>query len=887
MPLSEPSEKLLHRCRGVVRLARRLVPPDRRDDWEVEWTGELWHRLEQADGWSGSRPVRRRMLLAALGALLHAAWLRGLEWRLRAQDVRYGLRLVARQPGFSLVVAATLALGIGANVGMFTVVNSVLLRPLPYEDPDQLVWMYGSFALNDSAAISPPDFLDYRDRNRVFSSMGAMVIGTDSVSLSGPAGPERIGAGRVSAGLLATLGVEPVLGRGFRPEEERIGAPAAAVIGYALWRDRFGLDPAILGRAVPVDGRPTTIVGVMPAGFGLPYDSGIGMASEADLWVPIAFGAPETSVRRFHFLRAVGRLAPGVSLQQAQAGLDVIARQLEASYPENESWKLRLVPLHEHVVGPVRSLLLILQGVVVVVLLVACGNVTSLLLARAEGRESEVAVRGALGASRGRVLRQLLTESLVLSGIGAVLGLALAYWLVRAFLLVAPASLPRVEELRPDLAVLLFTLAITVLTTLLCGLVPAWRLSKGGFRQAIKGVGRGAAGSRRGRLQRVLLAGQVAASVVLLIAAGLLVRSLWRMQSVPLGFDAGRVITGRVVLPAAIYDRDEKIHAFFASMVDRLRSEPGVERVAAASILPLSGGNDTAVHVEGRPPSSDREKRYAQVRSVLGDYFEALGIPIVAGRPFDDRDPQSARRSVVVNGRMAAEFFGADNPVGRRLVVDLGTPVSLEVVGVAGDVREWGPASPAPSVMYISAYADSRPAMSVAVRTAGEPSGLAGAIRRAARELDKDLAVARIEPMTRTLASRMAAPRLRTLLLASFAGVALLLTVVGLYGSLAYSVARRRREIGVRLALGADPRGVRRLVFRQGAVLLSAGLALGISVALGATRLLGSLLFEVRPRDPAVFLAVALSLAAVGLVAVSIPAARATRVDPVRALRDE
>jgi putative ABC transport system permease protein len=770
---------------------------------------------------------------------------------------------------------------------MFTIVNTVLLRPLPYPDSHRLVWMYGSFALNDSAAISPPDFLDYRDSNQVFSSMGATTIGTGTVSLSGPEGPEQAGAGRVSADLFATLGVEPILGRHFRAEEERAGAPPAVLLGHRLWRERFGGDPSVLGRAATIEGVSTTVVGVMPPGFRLPYDSGIGMASEADLWVPIEFGTPEMSVRRFHFLRAVGRLRKGVTLARAQAALDVVARRLEAAYPENESWKLRLVALHEHVVGPVQGLLLILQAVVAIVLLVACANVTSLMLARAEGREAEIGVRGALGASRARVLRQLLTESFVLSGIGAALGCALAYAIVRAFLLAAPAALPRVEELRPDGSVLLFAVATTVGTTLLCGLVPAWRLSRSGFSLTIKGVGRGAGSSGPGGFQKVLLGGQVAASVVLLIAAGLLVRSLWRMQAVPLGFQPEHVTIGRLILPSATYDSDEKVRRFFTGMLDHLRAEPGVDRAAAASVLPLLGGNDTAVHVEGKPPSSDRDKRYAQVRSILGDFFEALAIPILAGQSFDDRNPEAARRSIVINAVLAREFFGTADPIGRRLVVDLGTPTTLEVVGVAGDVREWGPASPAPATMYVSVHTAPRAAMSIAVRTAGDASALPRAVQRVARNLDKDLAVGRVEPMVRALSSRMAAPRLRTLLLASFAAVALVLTLVGLHGSLDYAVARRRREIGVRLALGADPGDVRRMIFRQGAALVAFGLVAGAVVAFGVTRLLDNLLFEVQPRDPAVFATVILALAGVGLVAVLVPARRATRVDPVTALREE
>ena len=696
--MSDHSERLLDQCRRILRLAGRLVPADRRADWEMEWVGELWHRLEQADGWSGTPAVRRRMLRATFGAVLHAAWLRGLEWRLRMQDIRYGLRLIARQPGVSLVVVLTLALGIGANAAMFTIVNAVLLRPLPYGQPDRLVWMYGSFALNDSAAISPPDFIDYRARNRVFSSVGAMEIGTGSVNLSRSGAAERVGVTRVSAELFSTLGVAPVLGRGFRPEEERAGAAPVAVLGYELWRDRFDRDAGVIGRTVLIDAEPTTVIGVMPPAFRLPFDSGIGMASEAALWRPLAFGSPEMSIRRFHFLRAIGRLKDGVALEQAQASLNVVARQLEAAYRENESWKLRLVSLQENMVGPVRSALWLLQAVVALVLLVACGNVTRLLLARAEARQEEVAIRASLGASRGRLLRQLLTESLVLASVGAGIGLAVAYWSVRAVAAVALVGLPRAEEVSLDPSVLLFAAGTTVVTTIVCGLAPALRLSSERVVEAIR-TRRSSRDAAGGRFQRALVVGQITASVVLLVTAGLLMRGLWRMQSVPLGFDADRVITGRITLPAATYPDEAHAGRFVSQLLERLRGEPGIERVSAINILPLTGGNDTAVHVEGKPPASDRERRFAQIRSIAGDFFGTLRMPLVAGQSFDDRHPDRARQSIVINRQMAEAFFPSENPIGRHLVVDLGQPATLEVTGVVADIREWGPAGPAPPIM--------------------------------------------------------------------------------------------------------------------------------------------------------------------------------------------
>jgi putative ABC transport system permease protein len=886
MSLSPSSERQLRRCARIVRLAARLVPAYRRAEWEMEWTGELWHRMEQLDGWSATPGVRRRLQWMACGALLHAAWLRAFEWRMRMQDLRYGLRLIARQPGFSLVLVLTLAIGVGANAGMFTILNAVLLRPLPYADPNQLVWMYGSFALNDSASISPPDFLDYRDRNRVFSSMGAMEIGTGSVNLAGSGVPERIGVTRVSADLFSTLGVEPLLGRGFRRDEERVGAARVAVLGYELWRDRFGADKAILGRTLLIDAEPTTIVGVMPSGFGLPFDSLIGSDSDAALWVPIPFGSPGTTIRRFHYLRAVGRLQNGVSIRQAQASMDVIARQLEAAYRENESWKLRLVPLYEHIVGSVRTALLLLQAVVGLVLLVACGNVASLMLARAEAREGEIAVRGALGASRGRLLRQLLTESLLVATLGAAIGMALAYGMVRVVLLGALTGLPRANEISLDVPVLLFAAAVTIATTLICGLVPALRLSADHVIDAIR-TRRASTTPARARFQRALVVGQIVASVVLLVAAGLLIRSVWRMQSVPLGFDANRVMTAHIVLPEAVYTTDEGTRAFVSRLLERLRTEPGIARASAIKILPLSGGDDRAVHVAGAPPTSERDTRYAQFRWIAGDFFGVFGIPVTAGATFDDRNAAEARQSIVINRVMADQFFPSANPIGRDLVVDIGRPVTLRVIGVVGNVREWGPATPVAPIMYVSHHLVVTPGVNVAVRAAGSPSALTGALERAVHAIDRDLAVAQVRPMSDVVALRMAQPRVRAIALAAFAAVALGLTVVGLYGTLAYSVARRRHEIGVRLALGAQPRSIVRDMVRQGAAMVGIGLGVGSAAAFGATRLMGSFLFEVTPTDPPVFATVLVSILICGLVASLVPARRAARVDPIATLRNE
>ena len=803
-------------------------------------------------------------------------------WR----DLRYTLRVVSRQPGFASLVVLTLTLGIGASTSMFSVVSGVLLKPLPYAEPEGLVWMFGAFRGGDSAAVSPPDFLDYRRRNDVFERIGAMEIAPAAVTVGG-ATPARIHASRVSAGLMTTLGTAPIAGRDFTAEDEIAGA-GPVIVSHRLWHDRFGGSPGAIGQSLVVDDRVLTIVGVMPAGFVLPYDSFIRLTEPVDLFLPIAFDEVDAQVRRFHSLRLIGRLKPGVSLTAAQAQMDVIARQLAAAYPENDTWHVRLLPLHERIVGAVRPVLLILMAAVTLLLLVACANVASLLLARASTREHELAVRGALGASRARIVRQLLMEGFALSLAGAGTGLAMTWWTIAVLKRFGPARFPRLEAIALEPRVVAFALAAAALTTVLFALAPAIHAARGGTAAALR-PGRAATRDRSRRLgQGALVVGQLAVSVILLAGAAVLVRSFLQLVSTDVGFNPAGLMLTPLPLPPERYPTNEKLDAYYSALLERLVGTPGIEAAALCTAPPLLGATDASVHREGRPPATIADQQFAQIRRIQGDYFGTLGIRLASGRTFDDRrDRTGAPDVAIISERTAREWFGADNPIGRRLVIDLGHRVSAEVVGVTADVRVFGQANEAPPVVYLHARQQATSYMQVIVRSAAATRDVASAIRRHVQALDPALAVSRVVQMDAVLDDSVAEPRLSMLLIGSFAVMAAVLTLVGLYGTLAYLVTRRQREIGIRLAVGATRSQIRRLVIRQGAVLVAVGIPIGLVASLFTARLASSLLFEVRPADPLVLASVTIVLAAGSFAAVLVPAIRATRVEPLTTLRGE
>jgi len=882
--LSRDARAVYERCIRIVHIARLLIPERRRDEWTREWNGELWYRASMLDRQPANRPHGARGLtLRTIGAFPHALWVLTDEMRLdpMLQDLTYAIRGFVKRPAFAALVIATLALGIGANTAMFSIVHSVLLRPLPYDRPDELVYMYGAFSGGDQASVSPPDYLDYRDRNSVFSSLAGRTVFGNAV-ITGSDEPERVRSSIATANFFATLGIKPYRGRVFLPEEEQ-GDNAVAILSYGLWQRRYAGDARIIGKTIPIDGRPHTVIGIMPPVLDRTMD--------VQIWRPIPFNTDGTSVRRFHYLRLVGRLKPGVTIAQAQRHMDDIARDLAAQYPENESWRLNLVPYRDVVIGGVGPVLLVLLGAVGVVLLIACGNVASLLLARASARSGEMAVRTALGAGRSRLVRQLLTESLLLGVAAGVAGLVLGHYLLVAVRSVGDGMLPRLAEVEIDGTVLAFTFGVSLLTSLVFGAAPALHAARADLAAVMKSLGK-ASSSRFGVSTRdALVVTQVALSFVLLIGAGLLVRSLWRLQQVETGFDASRLVAASVSLPQTRYKTRDAEVRFWDQLFERVRAIPGVESVAATTLFPLRGGGDTYFYIEGQPPATDADKMNATPSNVTEDYFTTMRIPLIAGRVFTAADRGDGAGVMIVSSALARRLFPGASALGKRLVVDFGKPFVGEIVGVVGDVRVYGQANDAPEMMY---FAGRQPNAgwgmgfgNLATRVRGDPDAIAQQLRAAVRSLDADVPLSAIQSVESILYDSVSTPRFRTQLLVGFATVALVLAVIGLYGMLAYSVTQRTREMGIRMALGARPTAVFRMVIRQGMVLVVVGILLGVGGAVAATRLLTAQLFEVTPTDPVVFVFVATALTVAGLAACVIPARRATKADPMAALRLE
>ena len=792
------------------------------------------------------------------------------------QDLRYGARMLAKQPGFTLIAVVTLALGIGANTAIFSVVNAVVLRALPFQEPERIVRLYGVFSQGNRASTSPPDFLDYRAQNRSFEEFAALRNG--SYNLTGGAEPERILGAEVTANFFAALGVTPLRGRVFTAAEERAAQTQVVLISEALWQRRFGGDPAIVGKTLPLDGANHTIVGVIPQATRV--------LSEAEVWRPLTFDGPNMQIRRFHFLRAFGRLKPGVSLPQAQADLDAIAVGLERQYPDsNTTWRLRMVPLRDELLGEVRTALYVLLGAVGFVLLIACANVANLMLARATLRAGEIAIRGALGASRGRLLRQLLTESLLLSGLGGVAGLLLAVWGTELLVKLTPDTIPRANEIGVDGRVLGFTLLLALLTGVVAGLLPARQASRPDFNETLKDGGRGLTGKQGGRARNALVTAEIALAMVLLIGAGLLLQSFRRLQQVEPGFEPRHVLTAQLILPEAKYAEAGKAGIFFDQLLQRARNLPGVQAAGLTTQLPLRDGNDTYFKIEGRPFKDPNRQATAFNPEISHDYFRAIGIPLLKGRAFTEQETKQPARTVIINDRFAQTYFPGEDPLGKRLIIDDGQPLTCEIIGVAGNIKQFSLLGQFFPMMYLPRLNTGRGTL--VLRTTGEPAALAAAIRAAVQAIDPEQPIANLQTMEQILNNTVAEPRFRTWLLGLFALLALGLAALGIYGVMSYTVAQRRHEIGIRMALGAGTRDVLSLVIKQGAKTALAGLCLGLASALCLTWLLRGLLFGVTATDPLTFTGVALLLLCVTLAACWLPARRAARVDPLLALRGE
>ncbi len=800
------------------------------------------------------------------------------------QDLRYGIRTLLRRPGFTLIAVLALMLGIGANSAIFSVVNGVLLRPLPYADPERLVqvWEYRPRQGMNQIEVSSAEFAAWRDQNRVFEQIAA--IDHADYNLTGNDEPQRISGARVSASYFPLLGVKPALGRTFLPEEDQPDHNSVVVLSYGIWQGRFGSDPNILGKSVTLNGTACTVIGIMPRGFQLPHDAGLAR--------PIAFTSAEQTTSGNHYLEVIARLKPGVTIKEAAGEMSAIAGRLEQTFPNtNVGHGVVLVPLHEQVVGEVRPALLVLLGAVGFVLLIACANVANLLLARSAARRKEIAIRTALGASRARIIRQLLTESLFLAVLGGAAGLLLAMWGVDLLIRLIANSIPRANEISLDGRVLGFTLLISLMTGLLFGLLPALQTSRPDLTESLKEGGRDSAESfRRNRARSLLVVCEVALTLVLLIGAGLLIKSFLRLRDVNPGFNPAGTLTLELSLPASKYSDGAQIAGFYQQLLPRVEALPGVQAAGAVSVLPLSGNDESNfVGIEGHQPLPPGQALRAGRRIVNPDYFRAMGIPLKRGRPFTQADTRETERVMIINETMAHRFFAPDeDPLGKRIRTGGGSSPWLSVVGVVGDVRHGGLDRDARPEMYFPYLQAPSRSMALVVRAAaGDPLKLAGPVRGQVLSLDKDQPIGNVMSLEQLLAESVAPRRFSMLLLGLFAAVAMILAAVGIYGVMSYSVAQRTREIGIRMALGAQAADVLRMVVGQGMVLAVIGLGVGLATALAVTRVMSSLLFEVSATDPLTFAGVSILLAVAALLACYIPARRATKVEPVVALRYE
>ncbi|HEY6253191.1 MAG TPA: ABC transporter permease [Candidatus Angelobacter sp.] len=860
----------------------------------------------------GMNPVEaRRQALMKMGGAMQCRELYRDQTRLPMvetllQDLRYGARMLRKNPGFAMVAIVTLALGIGANTAIFSVVNGVLLRPLPYKDPAQLMAVYSSAPAKGvvNYGTSPPDFRTLREQNRSFTSLSAF-YGT-SVNLTGLQEPERLAGRIVSAEYFSTLGVQPFLGRNFLPGEEKWDSHRVVIVSYGFWRSHLNADPHISGKTLKLDGEPYNLIGVMPAGFRE-------RNPDIAMWAPMAWKRNDDyDSHNNYFLNMMGRLKPGVTKQQAYSDLNAIMLSIAQQFPENKGISADLKPLHEAWVGDTRPALMVLLGAVGLVLLMACVNLANLLLARSAGRQKEIAIRSALGADRGRLLRQFITESVMLSLLGGSLGLALAY-LSQRLLPLAKDVLPLMTQIRLDGWVLLFTLGISLLTGVLFGLIPALQNSRSRkLNESLKEGGRTSEeGGGRSRLRAGLVISEVALAMVLLIGSGLAIRSFQRILRVDAGFDSSGLLTFAVNLPQSYDPQPDpmrigappKVAEFYQQLLQRMEQIPGVKAAGATSSLPLQGENWGKLFAAlDRPlPTSFDDTPHIQYRPVAGDYFKTLGIRLLKGRLLDESDQANTALSVVVNQTLAQKFWPGQDPIGKLVL--LSPPENLipsnllppgyhvpkfTVVGVVADAHYGSLDSEAVPVAYASIRQhDYSMSPSFVVQTDGDPRALISSVRSALAQVDKTLPMADVTTMDEIMSASVAQPRLEAVLLGLFGALAMLLAAVGIYGVMSYSVSERTGEIGIRVALGANPGNILRMVCKQGLTLTGIGLAAGLGLALGLTRLMSKVLFGVSPTDPLTFVVIAVLLAMIALLACWVPARRATKVDPLVALRYE
>jgi len=805
-------------------------------------------------------------------------------------DLGYAVRVLLKSPGFTLIVVLTLALGIGANTALFSVVNGVLLNPLPYPQPDQLAVVSQKTAQFEQASVSYPNFLDWQKDNHSFQLMAA--FRRDDFNLTGQGEAERLNGDLVSAGFFPLLGVRPVIGRTFSAEEDRLGGAPVALIREGLWKRRFGSATDILGKTITLNGTSYAIIGVIPATYQLP--------SDREVYVPIGqWSEPSFRDRRMSFgMQVLGRLSPGVTFGQARADMDRIARNLSISYPEADAGKgVTIVSLRKNIVGDIEPFLLVLLGAVAFVLLIACANVANLLLARSTGRMHEFAIRAALGAGRARVIRQLLTESVLLAVLGGGLGLLIAAWGTEAVLAVLPDALPRAEEVGLDARVLIFTLAISLFAGFMFGLAPAFRTSQSRLQETLRESGRGLSGARQ-RVQGVFVVGEIAMALVLLAGSGLMIRSLARLWSVNPGFNPHNLLTFGISLAPSLASNPAGSRAALREFHDKIQALPGVDAVSfAGGSMPMSSDSEIPFWLEGQSaPVSDNEKNWTLFYLDQPDYLKAMGIPLQRGRFFTSHDDEHSPIVAVIDENFARKYFPREDPVGRR--VNLLYFGSAEIVGVVGHIKHWGLDSDLSALVQVQLHLPVLQTpnrfmpliargMTVALRSHTSPLTLVPSIQQAVAQLNSEEVMYNAKTMDAIISGSLAARRFSMILLGLFATVALVLSCVGIYGVISCLVEQRTREIGIRIALGAQQTDVLRSIMRQGVRMALMGVAIGSIAALGLTRLMSNLLYGVSPADPLTFFGVAALLVVMALAACFIPARRAMRVDPIVALRNE
>jgi len=795
------------------------------------------------------------------------------------QDLRYGARMLLKKPGFTLIAIVTLALGIGASTAIFSVVNAVLLRALPFQQPDQLVRIWesnpGANLLTFSATF--PNFIDWRDQNNVYSHMAA--YREDGFNLTSGAEPERVIGVRVTAGFFPTLGVTPIAGRWFLPAEDQPGGDRVVVVSYGMWQHRFGGDPKLIGRQLALDGETFTVVGIMPPNVTFPRDA-------VELWIPYALN-PQQADRISHFLRVIARLKPGVTLEQARAEMSAIARRLEQAYPAtNAGWLVTMLPLHEAISGQIQTTLLILLGAVGLVMLIACANVANLLLARAAGRAREIAIRTALGAGRSRVVRQLLTESLLLALLGGSVGLLLAVWGVDLLVSFGPENIPRLKEVGIDGRVLGFTLGLALLTGVIFGLAPALQTSRIDLNEALKEGGRTSAGMPgRHRLGSLLVVAEIALAMMLLVGAGLLVQSFVRLQQVAPGFDPAHSLAMEINLSQSKYKPPQRT-AFLQQTIEHIKTLPGVQFAGATHRLPLKGNSSNSLLIEGHPAPPPGQEININYRSISPDYFQALGTPLIKGRTFTDQEAWATAGAIIINQALARRYWPHEDSIGKRVKFGQGENW-LTVVGVVGDAHESGLQNEVEPGVYLPYAHFPVPSMTLVIRTAADPLSIVSGVRSQIHTVDPEQAVSNITTLEQLVSTAVAQPRFNASLLMLFAVVALVLAAIGIYGVMAYSVGQRTREIGLRLALGAQTGDVLKLIMKQGTIMTLIGVGLGLIASFALTWLLKTMLFEVSPTDLTTFTVIALLLTGAAILACYLPARRATKVDPMVALRYE